>query len=99
MVAVSRRAKELLLERKLEAKIIEPEVGLRVAPDPSGQWVLHADHPRHGDQVVEHEGVTVLLMSPYVQSALVGTEVDCVETPEGGVELALTRAGADNGSP
>jgi hypothetical protein len=93
MVAVSKRAKELLLERKLEANISDPEVGLRVAPHPSGQWLLLADHSRYGDQVVAHEGVTVLLVSPYVQSALAGTKVECLETAEGVVELALVPAG------
>lgn len=29
----------------------------------SGQWVLHADRPRHGDQVVEHEGVVELALT------------------------------------
>ena len=97
MVGVSERAKEILLDRKLEANISDPEIGLRVATDPGGDWVLVADHPRSGDQVVEHAGVTVLLLSPEVQGALVGTRVDCVEMPGGALELALTPAGMSDG--
>jgi hypothetical protein len=99
MVAVSDKAKELLLERKREANISDPDTGLRVAPDPTGQWVLLADQPRSGDQVVEHEGATVLLVSPDVQSALVGTTVDCMETSDGVMELALTPTGRYDGRP
>ena len=99
MVAVSDRAKEFLLERRLEANIDDPEVGLRVAADPSGRWILLADRPQGGDQVVEHQGVTVLLVSPDVQGALVGTRVDCLETSEGVFELALRQAGTDDGRP
>jgi len=97
MVVVTERAKQFLLERKQTANIDEPDAGLWVAPDPSGQWVLVADQPRSGDQIVQHEGVTVLLVDPEAQGALVGAKVDCLETPEGEVELALTRTGSDNG--
>jgi len=92
MVAVSERAKKILLEQKRAANIDDADVGLRVAAAPAGQWMLIVDEPRDDDQVVEYDGATVLLVDPEAQSALVGTEVDCVETPEGDVELVLTRA-------
>ena len=92
MVAVSERAKKILLEQKRAANIDDADVGLRVAAAPAGQWMLVVDEPRDDDQVVEYDGATVLLVDPEAQSALVGTEVDCVETPEGDVELVLTRA-------
>src|SRR6266508_182244 len=90
MVAVSERAKKILLEQKRAANIDDADVGLRVAAAPAGQWMLVVDEPRDDDQVVEYDGATVLLVDPEAQSALVGTEVDCVETPEGAVELVLT---------
>jgi hypothetical protein len=96
MMIVTGRAKNLLLERKRTANINDPESGLRVSADQGGQWLLVADHPRDGDSVIQHEGVTVLLVSPDVQSALVGTKLDCLEASDGSVELALTRAGTDN---
>ena len=95
MVAVSERAKKILLEQKRAANIDDADVGLRVAAAPAGQWMLIVDEPRDDDQVVEYDGATVLLVDPEAQSALVGTEVDCVETPEGDVELVLTRAHTD----
>jgi Fe-S cluster assembly iron-binding protein IscA len=97
MVSVSEQAKVLLLERKRAANIHEPDAGLRVAADPAGQWILVADRPRSGDQVVEHEGVTVLLVDPDTQSVLVGAMVDCLHTAEGETELALTRPGTRDG--
>lgn len=97
MVAVSERAKRILFEQKRAANIDGADVGLRVAAAPSGQWMLLVDEPREGDQVVEHDGTTVLLVDPVAQTALVGAEVDCVETPEGDVELVLSRAYQDNG--
>jgi hypothetical protein len=86
-------------ERKQEADIHDAEVGLRVQADPGGEWVLLADHRRSGDQVVEHAGVTVLLVSEDVQSALAGTRVDCLETPDGTVRLALMQATAEDDDP
>jgi Fe-S cluster assembly iron-binding protein IscA len=96
MVAVSERAKRILLEQKRAANIDGADVGLRVAAAPSGQWMLLVDEPRDGDQVVEHDGTTVLLVDPVAQTALVGAEVDCVETSEGDVELVLSRAHPDD---
>lgn len=92
MVAVSERAKRILLEQKRAAHIDDADIGLRVAAAPSGQWMLVVDQPRDDDQVVEHDGATVLLVDPLAQDALTGAQVDCVETPDGDVELVLTRA-------
>lgn len=91
MVAVSERAKRILLEQKQAASIDGADVALRVAAAPSGQWMLLVDETREGDQVVEHDGTTVLLVDPVAQSALIGAEVDCVETPDGDIELVLSR--------
>lgn len=97
MISVSDRAKAfLLLERKLNANISDPGMGLRIAKEAFGEWILVADHPRSGDQVIQHAGVTVLLISPDVQRTLAGTTVVCVETPDGAQDLALTRARAQN---
>lgn len=96
MITVSDRAKALLLERKRHADISDPAIGLRIAKGSRGRWILVADRPRSGDQVVEHAGVTVLLIGPDVQRSLAGTALDCVETSEG-AGLALTLAGTQNG--
>jgi Fe-S cluster assembly iron-binding protein IscA len=93
MVNVSERAKERLLEQKQAANLDDSDIGLRVAAGPTGQWTLVADHVREDDQVVEHRGSTVLLVDPVAQSVLGGVQVDCVETPDGDVELVLVAVG------
>jgi Fe-S cluster assembly iron-binding protein IscA len=99
MVAVTERAKDVLLERKLAANISEPEIGLRVSSDPSGLWVLVADRPRADDQIVEHKGATVLLIGSEMSDLLAGAKVDCEETAGGDVELVVMRSGIENGQP
>jgi hypothetical protein len=96
MVAVSERAKELLLERKRAANIAAREGGLRVE-EKGGEWVLVADRARSDDQVVEHEGVPVLLVGREVQAVLAGTRVDCVEARDGSLQLTLTRLRTQEG--
>jgi len=95
MVTVTERAKERLLEQKQAARIEEPEIGLRVSADSTGQWMLIADHARDDDQVVRHNGSTVLLIDPVAQSVLEGTQVDCLETADGEMELVLGAADDD----
>ena len=95
MVTVSERAKERLFEQKQAAKLDDSTVGLRVAPSPTGQWTLIADHEREDDQIVEHRGSTVLLLDPVAQSALDGVHLDCVQTTDGEIELVLVASGAE----
>jgi len=95
MVTVSERAKERLFEQKQAAKLDDSTVGLRVAPGPTGQWMLIADHEREDDQIVEHRGSTVLLLDPVAQSALDGVQLDCVQTTDGQIELVLVAPGGE----
>ena len=96
MVTVTDRAKERLLEQKHAARIDEAKMGLRVSADSTGQWMLIADLARDDDQVVEHNGSTVLLIDPVAQSVLEGTQVDCVATADGEMELVLAAAPFDD---
>ena len=82
----------LMREQKQAARIDDVEIGLRVSADSTGQWMLIADHARDDDQVVQHRGSTVLLIDPVAQSVLEGTQVDCVETADGAMELVLGAA-------
>jgi Fe-S cluster assembly iron-binding protein IscA len=97
MVTVTDRAKERLFEQKQAARIDEAKMGLRVSADSSGQWMLIADLARDDDQVVEHKGSTVLLIDPVAQSVLEGTQVDCVATADGDMELVLAAAPFEDG--
>jgi Fe-S cluster assembly iron-binding protein IscA len=92
MLTVTDRAKERLFEQKQAARIEQAKIGLRVSADSTGQWMLIADHARNDDQVVVHNGSTVLLIDPLAQSVLEGAQVDCVATADGEMELVLGAA-------
>lgn len=95
MVHVTDRAKDALLQKKLEANIHDPEIGLRLAAHPSGTLGLVVDRAKAGDQVVRHRNSTVLLVDPQISDLVVASRmVDCRETDGGrGAELVLTRRG------
>jgi hypothetical protein len=97
MVSVTDRAKDVLLEAKQSASITRPDVGLRLAPQAGGAWELFADGTKADDQVIEHEGSTVLLIGPDVSAALAGTRVDCRDAGDGRLELVLQQAHPDGG--
>lgn len=54
---------------------------------------ISAGEPQAGDQVVEHEGESLLHIAAPVSEALDGSTLDLVETPEG-PGLGLTQPGA-----
>lgn len=69
-----------------------PQVGFRLvagatpeATEASGtsQLGLALDAPREGDEVLEHEGHSVLIVEQSVSDLLQGLTLDVVETPEG----------------
>lgn len=90
MVGVTERAKEALLQRKRLADIRSRDVGLRLAYVPSGEVVLLPDRVRAGDQVVKHEGSTVLLVDAELSEGLLaGRTVDCRDSRGGGSRLVV----------
>jgi Fe-S cluster assembly iron-binding protein IscA len=91
IVAVTERARELLLEMKASASITEPEVGFRLKLAGNDRWSLVPDEATESDQVVEQDGSTVLLVDADLADALDDVEVDCMETAAGQVELVFTR--------
>jgi hypothetical protein len=92
MIAVTERAKEQRLDRKLSANSSEPDVGLRLEPAATGEWQLFPDQAIEGDQVVEHGGSKLLLIGADASDALGDRQVDCRETAPGQVQLVLTRS-------
>lgn len=99
MIAITKRACEILLHVRISEAPPGPEVGLRLARGDTGQLELFADTEQDGDQVLEHEGVKVLLISAEVSEALAGATIDCLATPEG-VRLVVertTRGSGDSG--
>jgi len=100
MVAVTERAKELLLQMKFAASINQSKLGFRVKPAADDRWSLVPDEPAESDEVVEHAGSTLLLIDADLSEALGNGEVDCIETTAGHIELVFTRGeDRDAGSP
>ncbi|MEW6637439.1 MAG: hypothetical protein AB1425_11590 [Actinomycetota bacterium] len=83
MITVTEEAKELFLQ------VEHPEgTVLRLDPvvdETSGETSigLAAGEPQGGDQVVEHEGMSLLHIAAPVSEALDGSTLDVVETPDG----------------
>lgn len=82
MLTVTAQAAEEL-KTMAQAEATEPEEALRLVPAGSGQLALVMDTTKEGDQVVEHEGVNVLLIGVELADAVDGLVLDCKDTPEG----------------
>lgn len=85
MLTVTERAAEKL-KGDLQAATTDPEVGVRLIPSPSvpNRIEMVLDKEKEKDQVVESEGVKILLLDPEIAQALEGMVVDYEETPQGG---------------
>ena len=82
MITVTDSAKEEL-KKTLLAHVDNPEVGLRLTIKPPGQFGLLLEREVPGDQVVEHEGSKVLLVSQELAGLLEGATLDIEDTPDG----------------
>ena len=73
------------LDTIIRDKTTDPEFGFRLITSPlkPNQLKMTLDRENEGDQVVESEGVKILILSPEVASALKGMVMDYQETPEG----------------
>ena len=89
MLTVTDSARQLLKET-LTAKSDDPEVGLRLSMESTGQFGLVPDREVQGDQVVEHEGSKVLLVASELAHAVDGLTLDAQDTPDG-PKLAVLR--------
>lgn len=96
MITVTEKARDLLYDvlqqAEQQAGIDEQEdVAIRLAPTEQPgdgeaaqmQLGLGLDRPQDGDQVVEHNGKTVLLVDSSTGNMLDGVTLDAVDTPEG----------------
>ncbi|MBI2860535.1 MAG: hypothetical protein HYX91_03390 [Chloroflexi bacterium] len=90
MITVTDSAKEIL-KGILEEHTDDPEVGLRLSPEPSGQLGLTLSKEEGGDQVVEHEATKVLLVSPELAPMVDGMRLDAQQGPEG-LKLVMSKA-------
>jgi Fe-S cluster assembly iron-binding protein IscA len=82
MLTVTEGAKQLLKEmRRVHSD--DPEACLRLSVDSDGQFGLALDSALEEDQVVEHEGAKVLLVTPGLATALEGNTLDVQDTADG----------------
>jgi Fe-S cluster assembly iron-binding protein IscA len=82
MVSVT-KAGEGELKRILNEHTANPESGLRLTKDQSGNLVLTIDLASGGDEVLEREGLKLLIVEPALFATLEGITIDVDETLEG----------------
>jgi Fe-S cluster assembly iron-binding protein IscA len=90
MLTVTKRAKTYLKESVLP-RIETPGVSARLGQTAPGQLSLFQDTGKEGDQVVEYQGATVLLIDPGLSGRFAGALIDCVESSRGR-ELTIRRS-------
>lgn len=78
MVTVTERAKAKLKEL-LETESDDRSVGLRLGKTASGAFGVSPDRAHADDQIVEHEGATVLLVGQQIAERVEGTTIDYEE--------------------
>ncbi len=88
MLKVTEGAKELLRETLL-GETDDPEIGLRLLREESGQLGLALGKEELGDQVVEHEGVNVLLVKSELAPTLEGITLDVQDNADGIKKLVV----------
>lgn len=88
MLTVTERAAQEL-KGILQAHAVEPEQVLRLVREAQG-FSLRLDKEGAGDEVVESEGATILLIDEQLSPLVDGAVVDCIDTPEG-PRLTITK--------
>jgi hypothetical protein len=61
----------------------DPDLGIRLTVDVSGEYEVALDREAPSDHVVEHEGSKVLLVGHDVADQLAELTLDTHDTPEG----------------
>ena len=82
MIKITERAKQEL--RKLLSKKVDwPKACLRLVDRGQGKLGLGIDIEARGDQIIEYEGVKVLMVEPELASNLKEVTLDVDDTPNG----------------
>jgi hypothetical protein len=79
-----------LLKEMLDAVEHLPEQVIRMVPGSAGDFKLVLDTPQKGDQEVQHQGNTVLVIEANFSESLSGTALETREEPNGS-SLIVTR--------
>ena len=83
MLTVTEGAKQHLKEVLTAAGTGDPDIGIRLTVDASGEYEMALDREAPSDHVVEHEGSKVLLVGNDVADQLAELTLDTHDTPEG----------------
>jgi hypothetical protein len=97
MVRVTDRAR-MALKGALSRSFDQPGIGLRLDLSDEGGLALYPDKAKAGDEVVEHEGNVLLVMSNDISRPLAGATIDVAETPEGDRLVVTKPSGSPNGA-
>jgi Fe-S cluster assembly iron-binding protein IscA len=93
MLTVTEAAKDYLKE-KLETNTKNPKACTRLIPVPPENkqlsLVLDEGGENKGDQVIEHDGVTVMAVAPELEPMLNGITLDVKDTDKG-QQLVITK--------
>jgi len=81
MIDVTERARQEL-KRILSQKVDMPQARLRLVARGQGELGLGIDIEALGDQVVEYEGLKVLVVEPGLATELTGVTLDVDDTSE-----------------
>ena len=82
MLSVTKLARDEL-KRMLTDKVDNPQAGLRLTANESGQLGLIIDVETPDDQVVEHDGLKVLIVKNTLATELEGITIDVKDTSKG----------------
>jgi len=82
MLTVTEGAKQHL-KKALLAGTDDPDLGIRLTVDASGEYGVALDRETPSDHVVEHERSKVLIMGHEVAEQLAELTLDTHDTPEG----------------
>jgi Fe-S cluster assembly iron-binding protein IscA len=94
MLTVSEDAKNLLKET-LHEYSEDPETAIRLSAKEGGGFGIKLDTESEGDQIIEHQGSKVLLVSPELSNMLEGRTLDVQDT-EKGPKLTISQGSQDN---
>ena len=87
MISVTERAKQEL-KRLLSQKVDWPQARLRLMDRGQGNLGLGIDIEAKGDQIVEYDGIKVLIVEPVLATSLNLVTLDIDDTPDG-AELVI----------
>ena len=77
------------LKKKLQSRTDDPEIGLRLTITSAGGFDFALTKERPNDQIVEFEGLKVLLIGKELFGVFDGRTLDAEDTPDG-IKLVIS---------